>query len=325
MRRKTITTTGALITMAASVLTPRLAFAEPATRRTAPPKYSYETVRFPNSLDSQIVGITAAGEYTGNVVFKSGDRTFVDSGRAGAKPDYFKVPFEATDGTVATAGIDNAGEIVGNYADPSGVYHGFIRSPQGAFTTLSIPGAGTSAGKGTEIAGISPTGVIVGSFVGHVDYATGFIDDGGTITTYDEPHAGSTIGDGTAVEFYATSSDYGGVYINGDRVSHGWYVQDGKLHTVNDPAAGQTESTGTQLIGVDATGRLYGIEAPTDGPAESFSDAGGVFTPIVDPEQVDGAANGTLVLDVNDAGTLVGFYSYNSDGQTHAFIAKQVS
>ena len=41
------------------------------------------------------------------------------------------------------AGINDAGLIAGYYIDSSNVSHGFLRSPNGSFTTFDPPGAGT--------------------------------------------------------------------------------------------------------------------------------------------------------------------------------------
>src|SRR5580658_8884261 len=54
----------------------------------------------------------------------------------------------AGQGTFAN-NINAAGEIVGNYEDPSSVSHGYVRAANGTFTTFDAPGAGTGSGQGT--------------------------------------------------------------------------------------------------------------------------------------------------------------------------------
>ena len=51
-------------------------------------------------------------------------------------------------GTAAYA-INNLGAIAGQFQDPSYVYHGFVRYPNGSFTTFDEPDAGTQATQGT--------------------------------------------------------------------------------------------------------------------------------------------------------------------------------
>ena len=42
--------------------------------------------------------------------------------------------------------INNFGEITGYYEDANNVFHGFVRSPEGKFTTFEAPGADTTPG-----------------------------------------------------------------------------------------------------------------------------------------------------------------------------------
>ena len=56
--------------------------------------------------------------------------------------------------------INPVGAIAGIYADSGGVEHGFVRTPDGTFTTIDFPGADY-----TEALAINRAGVIVGDFV----------------------------------------------------------------------------------------------------------------------------------------------------------------
>ncbi len=56
------------------------------------------------------------------------------------------------------------GEITGDYFDPSGVYHGFVRSRRGNITTFDIPGAGTDPGEGTIPVGLNDFGTVMGYY-----------------------------------------------------------------------------------------------------------------------------------------------------------------
>src|ERR1039458_10624569 len=53
----------------------------------------------------------------------------------------------AGQGTIAF-GHDARGAIMGYYLDASNVYHGFLRTPDGRFTTIDVPGAGTGEYQG---------------------------------------------------------------------------------------------------------------------------------------------------------------------------------
>ena len=53
-------------------------------------------------------------------------------------------------GTYGVMSINPAGAITGSYFDPSDLRHGFLRAPDGTFTTVDAPGAGTGgAPQGT--------------------------------------------------------------------------------------------------------------------------------------------------------------------------------
>ncbi len=71
--------------------------------------------------------------------------------------------------------INPAGVITGSYADTSSVNHGFLRTPDGKFTTFDAPGAGTSAGQGTVGITIDPAGEIVGLYTDASNVMHGFL------------------------------------------------------------------------------------------------------------------------------------------------------
>jgi hypothetical protein len=58
-------------------------------------------------------------------------------------------------------GLNDSGEVTGVYADASGVYHGFLRSPWGKITTFDAPGAA----NGTLPVSINDRGAIAGFYL----------------------------------------------------------------------------------------------------------------------------------------------------------------
>src|SRR6516164_10002331 len=60
--------------------------------------------------------------------------------------------------------INPPGMIVGAYLDAGNVWHGFLRTAKGTFTTFAAPGAGTGSGQGTQSENINPAGVISGVY-----------------------------------------------------------------------------------------------------------------------------------------------------------------
>lgn len=91
-----------------------------------------------------------------------------------------------------TFAINQWGAVVGTYLDATNVYHGFVRSPQGQFTTFEVPGADTTPNSynGTVAQGINDLGEIVGYYADTSGIAHGFLRSSwGTFMTFDVPGA----------------------------------------------------------------------------------------------------------------------------------------
>ena len=88
-------------------------------------------------------------------------------------------------------GVDLWGTIAGTYTDSNYVFHGFVRSPDGRFTTFEAPGAGSAASEGTGCpsdcpVGLNNFGVITGSYIDANGTQHGYVRSArGTFTTLD--------------------------------------------------------------------------------------------------------------------------------------------
>ena len=76
---------------------------------------------------------------------------------------------------VCFGGINPAGTVAGFYVDDNNVYHGYVRTPEGEFSTFEAPGAGKGAWQGTQPAAINPEGAITGYYTDKKNAVHGFV------------------------------------------------------------------------------------------------------------------------------------------------------
>jgi uncharacterized membrane protein len=101
------------------------------------------------------------------------------------------VPFPGVLGTLAT-GINDQGQIVGNYLDSKGEGHGFILD-RGVFSSVDVPFPGA---HDTNTSGINNRGEIVGTYNSVTPglYIQGFVFEQGVFSHLDTPPASITNG-----------------------------------------------------------------------------------------------------------------------------------
>jgi hypothetical protein len=96
-------------------------------------------------------------------------------------------------------GINDLGDISGQYVDSNSVFHGFVRTAAGHITTFDVPTTCTTtatppadcAFNGTYAAGVNILGTVVGTYYGEDSNPHGFYRSAnGTITTFDVAKAG---------------------------------------------------------------------------------------------------------------------------------------
>ena len=115
------------------------------------------------------------------------------------------------------------GAIAGIYSDVNSVNHGFLRSPDGKFTTFDAPGAGTGSYQGTGCPSDCPVsindwGAITGSYLDANYVSHGYLrSPEGKILTVDPV--------GSTYTFPAGINDFGsitGYYTDANGVYHGF-------------------------------------------------------------------------------------------------------
>jgi len=224
-------------------------------------------------------------------------------------------------GTVAYA-INNLGVIAGQFQDTSGVFHAFIRYPNGFIFEFDDPNAGSTqdAFQGTIAANINSGGDTAGYYVDDGGNQHGFIRyHDGNIVTVDPNNSLYTMicletcltDDGTTTGFYFDSSTQ--TYRGFIRSPGGHYtIFDGP--EVNDQAAQFTASASINAFGVTA-----GYSANGEGTAIGYirTPDGKIFS-FQDPAASLNAGLGTAVFALNILGATTGIYQ-DSNGGYHGF------
>ena len=165
-------------------------------------------------------------------------------------------------GTFAS-GINNWGAITGSYVDANDVYHGFLRSPGGSFTTFEAPGADTTPGSfnGTVPNSINDLGAITGEYFDATGFGHGFLrSPDGKFTTFDVPGVG---GFGSTPIAMNLEGAIVGYYTDSNSSFHAFLRSpDGKFTTWIGPDActgnGSEGCFGSGASNINAFGRIAG-------------------------------------------------------------------
>jgi uncharacterized membrane protein len=243
-------------------------------------------------------------------------------------------------------GINNLGQIVGEYVDTSGVSHGFLLN-QGVFTTINAPGGkstiltdindnGQTVGftyTGSIVAGLGPSflrdpagGIIPIEFPGSIrTVAWGINNLGQIVGDYEDPMRAAAHGfllkqDGYTIidapnAIGATTvydiNDEGNLVGTYDLLAHGYHQDSsGVFKNIDHPEA--VRYTG-EVIGSNNLSQIVGTYFDADGMIKGFLRDGGVFTPISVRDSQE-----TYPYNINDHGQIVG-YSVAGD-IAHGFL-----
>jgi len=176
-------------------------------------------------------------------------------------------------GTVATfdpagskltnpAGIDNGGEIAGDYADDSFVYHGFFRSRNGRMKAFDPAGSAD-----TFVFSINREGAIVGRYAdaGGVNHAY-IRSPNGSFVVFEAPDAGKHDGQGTVAASINRSGETAGSFVDAKGRQHGFLRDaDGTVRSI-DPAG----SASTAPVAINDGGAVTGSWLDGNGVSHGF-------------------------------------------------------
>jgi uncharacterized membrane protein len=202
--------------------------------------------------------------------------------------------------------INPAGALAGYYFDASGAEHGFLRAPNGTFSTFDPLGS-----TSTFPSGINPEGAISGGYFDANSVLHGFLRArDGTITTFDVPGAFN----GTRPGGINPAGVIVGAYSDANFVNHGFLrASDGTFTTFDPP--GSAAPFGTfSVIAINPAGAIVGSYG--DGFAfHGFLRArDGTFTTMDPPGATSSAATA-----INPGGVVAGSYG-DATGAFHGFL-----
>ena len=227
-------------------------------------------------------------------------------------------------GTLAYQGtepqdINAAGAITGFYVLPTGDANGFVRAPDGTFTTFAIPGAEITVPES-----INPIGAIAG-YSCYNAVCSGFSrTPAGDITTFVVPGGGTGEGQGTFVWNINPSGEIAGTYVDANNVTHGFVrAPGGAINSFDAPGAGTGAYQGTYMAsyeGLNVEGQIAGWYVDANNVYHGYVRApDGTITTFNAPGAGTGAYQGTLCYGVNPAGETPGVY-YDATGALHGFL-----
>ena len=204
--------------------------------------------------------------------------------------------------------LNNFGAITGYYLDANNVFHGFVRSPEGTFTTFDSPGADTTVGdfNGTLPNAIDDAGAITGVYYDANSVGHGFLRTReGAFATFDAPGANGLTNpialnlEGAAVGYYFNQNDTFGAFLR---------RPDGTLETWSAPGAASTGAYNINIFGTvvghyqDNSSVVHGFVRSPQGKLTTF-DAPGAGT---GSGQGTGSPGSSVGLNV--FGAIAGYY-----------------
>jgi len=259
----------------------------------------------------------------------------VNAGQKKTSITTFDAPLAGTaagQGTFPSA-INDSGAITGFVRDANVARHGFLRAPDGTFTSFDDPNAGICSascgtigpGQGTRAYSINQSGEITGFYSDNSGGCHGYVRAAnGTFTQIDAPDAGTgPFPQGTfPSEFTAAGINPAGAitgfYVDASSVQHGFVRAANGTITEFDPTGSILTNPNAINEPGDITGFYFdanfvghGFLRGADGTITSFDAPGADSTP--------GSGNGTFGVDLTPSGEIEGIF-VDPSGVLHGFV-----
>lgn len=189
------------------------------------------------------------------------------------KGEYTLLDFPDANLTEAIA-LNNDGQIVGDYRDSSGNFHGFFWDA-GLFLTLDVPFPGA---KLTGPNGINNVGQIVGFYDDSGGGRHGFLYDRGNFISFDFPGALMT-----APTDINDAGQIVGVYVTSDGILRSFLFENGNFTTIEVPFP---NAVFTEISGLNNRGQIVGryVKSNPIDPLNPFLSHGFIATPERSPK-----------------------------------------
>jgi len=265
--------------------------------------YSYRTFENPGATVTLVFGLNNHAELVGT------DNTI--PGRHAFLLDHQNHISLDASGVLGThfsfaRGINDVGDVVGQYFDDDGNEHGFLLKDD-VLTTIDVPFAGS---VGTQLNAINNSGVMVGTWVDSVFTVHGFVYQNGDFAHLDYPGALDTYPTGIS----ARGEIVGNWDTDQSTIGHGFLFYRGQIVSIDVPDA---VPDGTAANGVNERGQIVGIYVGLDGNSHGFLTNGSTFTTLDCP-----GGFRTSPWGINAAGQIAGICDV--PGQRRGFIADPV-
>jgi uncharacterized membrane protein len=196
--------------------------------------------------------------------------------------------------------VNLTGDVAGYFIDPSGMFHGFIRSAAGVITTLDVPVNGS---LGTVIDAIDGAGDTAGYYIDSQNTKHSFLrSSNGTVTTFDPPNSNP----GSGAQSINDSGTVAGGFLDANG-AHGYLRALDGTFTTFDPTGSGAQIEIVIPNQINASGAVTGTYIDTNGVYHGFlRDPSGSSTILDAPGAGTVADQGTDLLDMNASGTIAG-------------------
>lgn len=268
--------------------------------------YEVRVVDFPGAADTNVIAVNDLGQFVGteqdgsgaqHAIFFDGKklRLLDATGLLGTSPQSLALS------------INNRGAIAGTYQGGDGVFHGFVRKPNGNVDTIDYPGAAD-----TEAFGVNDFGVVIGLFFDSSLNSHAF-------TLQDGRYQLADLRGGVQTTPFSINDfdQIVGEFVTTPNTNGFGYLEEPDHH-VTFTTAPNSQPQGTSFISINNLDQVLGAYTDQSGVVQNFVKTGGDYALFNLPERL--GASSVSAQTINDLGDIVGFYT-DGNGVQHGFYA----